>query len=376
MHTFSQCCGWLTSAVQRMFPARKPRATRAESPGLTRPVFRPSNPPDEMDPLVAKLLEEHRYALLLRPQIVESLNERQFAAAYEAFTEAMALTPEGPVVVEGWRDADETDDSGRLVRVETFYIDRYAVTNAQYYQFVRAGGYEDMALWDPEILPGVLEFVDRTGEPGPRFWENGTYPPGKANHPVVGVCWYEAAAYARWVGKRLPTDPEWVKAASWPIPAADARPIQRRFPWGDSPDPSRANLWATGIGDTAPVDAFPESASVGQVYQLVGNVWEWMANPFGAWGNAPQSLDVPRSLKSIRGGAFDTYFAHHASCQFQSGDSPLARKHNVGFRCAISEHSLCLTWGAKSNQSPSSATAAASLAEATAANVSFLETSP
>ncbi len=347
MHALSQCCGWLSSAVQLMLPARAARASQPESPGAARPAFRSSNPPDEMDPLVAQMLAEHRYTLLLRPQIAEGLNERQFSAAFEAFSDAMALAPEGAVEIEGWRDAEDSGEPGRVVRVETFYLDRYAVSNAQYQQFVQTGGYEDMALWEPEILAGVLEFVDRSGEPGPRFWENGAYPAGKANHPVVGVCWYEAAAYARWVGKRLPTDPEWIKAASWPIPAADARPIQRRFPWGDSPDPARANLWATGLGDTAPVDAFSSGVSVGQVHQMVGNVWEWTANPFGAWRVTPQPLDLPRSLKSIRGGAFDTYFAHHASCQFQSGDSPLARKHNLGFRCAVSDRALSLAWSAK-----------------------------
>ena len=91
------------------------------------------------------------------------------------------------------------------MRVDGYYLDRYPVTNAQYHQFVRHGGYEQMAIWDPEIWPAVLDFVDTTGHAGPRFWRDGRYPRGEDHHPVVGVSWYEAAAYARWVGKRLPT---------------------------------------------------------------------------------------------------------------------------------------------------------------------------
>lgn len=343
---------WLSSAVRRLLPVRnggapgrEPRVPR-KSRSLAPVKFRQSDPPDEMDGLVAQMLEQYRYSLLLRPQIAESLSERQFQAAREALNDHMALTPEGLTVVENWRRSDEVDQyNGRLVRVEAVYLDRYAVTNAQYKQFVDAGGYEDMALWEEQVWPGVLELVDRTGEPGPRFWEHGEYPPTKADHPVVGVCWYEAAAYTRWVGKRLPSDAEWVKAASWPVPASGDRPTQRKFPWGDSADRNRANIWSAGLGDTAPVDDFPGGASVGQIYQMVGNVWEWTCSNFCAAGASTVRLELPRALKSIRGGAFDTYFNNHAACQFQSGESPLARKHNIGFRCAVSVRDLAFTWG-------------------------------
>jgi len=94
---------------------------------------------------------------------------------------------------------------------------------------------------------------------GPRFWENGTFPRGKENHPVVGVSWFEAGAYARWVGKRLPTDPEWVKAASWPVFAEGDQPVQRRFPWGDAMDRNRINIWGSGFGATVPARALPRA---------------------------------------------------------------------------------------------------------------------
>ena len=130
----------------------------------------------------------------------------------------MALVPDGEVALE------ETD-SPRVVAVQRLFLDRYPVTNREYYEFVAAGGYQQMALWDESILPAVLDFVDRTDQPGPKYWENGCYPAGEERHPVVGVSWYEAAAYARWVGKRLPSDAEWVKAGCWPVPLVEHRPL-------------------------------------------------------------------------------------------------------------------------------------------------------
>ena len=135
-------------------------------------------------------------------------------------------------------------------------------------------------LWDPQVWPAVPDLVDRTGQPGPAFWQLGRYLPGEEDLPVVGVSWYEAQACARWMGKRLPTDAEWVKAACWPVATDGAAMIQRRFPWGDCLDRSRANLWGSGHDRVVAVNEFPAGASVGGMYQLVGNVWEWSASDF------------------------------------------------------------------------------------------------
>ena len=183
--------------------------------------------------------------------------------------------------------------------------------------------------------------LNQTGHPGPAFWTNAHFPSGQDQHPIVGVSWYEAAAYARWCGKRLPTNPEWEKTASWPSEIAASNRAQRRFPWGDTLDRTRANLWITGIGGTVPVAEFESGASVGGVYQLVGNVWEWTASNFGAFSFLEDELILSSTLKSIRGGAFDTYFESHATCQFESGEDPIARLHNIGFRCAVSLCDLC-----------------------------------
>ena len=222
----------------------------------------------------------------------------------------------------------------QVIRVPGVFLDRYPVTNRQYQEFVCSGGYEQMSFWDSHIWPAVLDFVDLTGAPGPRTWKNGRFPRGEDDHPVNGVSWYEAAAYARWVGKRLPTEAEWVKAGCWPVPLDEGTRVQRKYPWGESMDRSRCNLWGTGPGHVVAVTDYPAGVSVGGVHQLIGNVWEWTTGNFGAGGGPDLALPTP--MKSIRGGAFDTYFDNQATCQFRSGENPVARKHNIGFRCAVS----------------------------------------
>jgi len=254
--------------------------------------------------------------------------------------------------MESWRalnsakeDAEEEAAPGALVQVTTYYLDRHAVTNQRFQKFVDAGGYEDMSLWDQEIWPAVLSFSDQTDLPGPRFWRDGRHLEELRTHPVVGVCWYEAAAYARWVGKRLPTDPEWVKAASWPVSVGNRRPVQRKFPWGDTPADSPARLRSNDGRTTVGVDQYPEGATVGGVLQMVGNVWEWTADSFGAWEPPEARIETNSGMKSIRGGAFDTYFSNQAACQFQSGENPLSRRRNIGFRCALGAGDLVTTFG-------------------------------
>lgn len=304
-------------------------------------------PEDEMSVLIGDMLRHGRYGLLLRPAIASTLSEPQTRRARNLLEEAMSLVPEGHVVLGhpagqfvDAADRARTLPEHRTVWVEAVFIDRHPVTNRQFKQFVDEGGYDQMEIWDTEIWPAVLDFVDKGGATGPRFWTDGDYPPGLDDHPVVGVSWHEAAAYARWVGKRLPTDAEWTKAGSWPVPVAGNKLSQRKYPWGKSMDRTRANLWGAGRNETAPVGRFEGGASVGGVSGLIGNVWEWTASSFsitvpGTSAGAYGALVLPVPMKSVRGGAFDTYFDSQATCHFASGDEPLARKHNIGFRCAL-----------------------------------------
>lgn len=288
--------------------------------------------------LVDEMLAQGRYALLLRPQVVGNLSALQQQRANACLQSEMTVVPAGELLV-GIAEDDLAQEIGEafesgfaptIMQVDELLLDRYAVTNRQYLEFVRAGGYKQLALWDPAAWPAVSSFVDTTNQLGPRFWKHGSYPAGLAEHPVVGVSWYEACAYARWVGKRLPSDAEWEKAASWPLPLGDAGPRQRRFPWGDSMANGRANIWTAGREGTSPVDDFSAGCSAGGAYQLTGNVWEWTADDLA---DARVSLLFP--MKSIRGGAYDTYFENQATCQFRSAETPVNRKHNIGFRCAL-----------------------------------------
>ena len=334
----------LACTARRLAAWRRRTATvRAAAHGASAaPPRRQARTAEDPASLVEQMLAQQRYALLLRPQIAENLTDPEFTQACAVLEQNMALVPAGEVVVgdvdealqDGKIDADVLRSKlARLVEIEPVFLDRHPVTNAQFFEFVANGGYQELDIWDQEILAAVLDFVDRSGAPGPRFWRDGCFAPGEEHLPVVGVSWYEAGAYARWTGKRLPTDAEWVKAGCWPVSPRPGVWIERRYPWGNLFEPQKANLWASGEGRIVAVDRFAEGVSVGGVYQLIGNVWEWTGDNFGRAEDL--SLMLPTPMKSIRGGAFDTYFENQATCHFQSGESPLNRKHNLGFRLAL-----------------------------------------
>ncbi|HEX5470329.1 MAG TPA: SUMF1/EgtB/PvdO family nonheme iron enzyme [Lacipirellulaceae bacterium] len=299
--------------------------------------------PHSTDALVDELLANGRYALMLRAETKQHLTQFHIMKAIRQLDEAMALVPAGHVLIGqlaeisssacGQTEIDPKMARRNLVQVSPIYLDRYCITNAEYQRFVDSRGYEELEFWHEEALPALLDFVDQTGAPGPRFWSDGQYPAGDQRLPVVGVSWYEATAYARWVGKRLPTDAEWTKAAAWPVESAPGRVAQRRYPWGESFDVRRAHLYGSGHNVPVPVDEFPGGTSVGGVHQLIGNVWEWTSTPLAEAGDP--TLHVSESVMSIRGGAFDTYFENQASCHYQSGDQALARRRNIGFRLAL-----------------------------------------
>jgi iron(II)-dependent oxidoreductase len=299
--------------------------------------------PRSTDALVDELLANGRYALMLRPETKQHLSQSQLMRAIRQLDEAMALVPAGRVLVGqlaeisnstcGQTDVDPKLRQRDLVTVAPVYLDRFCVTNAEFQKFVDAAGYEQLEFWHEEALPALLDFVDQTGAPGPRFWNESQYPADDPHLPVVGVSWFEASAYARWVGKRLPTDAEWTKAAGWPVESAPGRVAQRRYPWGESFDVRRAHLYGSGHNAPVPVNEFPGGVSVGGIHQLIGNVWEWTSTPLA--DAADPTLHVSESVMSIRGGAFDTYFENQATCHFQSGDQALARRRNIGFRLAL-----------------------------------------
>jgi hypothetical protein len=201
----------------------------------------------------------------------------------------------------------------RVAELNPFAIDRYEVSNNQFAEFVRAGGYRNAALWPPGDRATVdAHYVDQTGLPAPRDWVNGEPAAGRSRYPVVNVSWREASAYCAWRGNRLPTLFEWEKASR------DGRTSRTGvlMPWGlydqQSLRARRANFSGT---DAAPVDAYPFASSPFGVYNMAGNVKEWLANRVGdGWGTTGGSWQDPMYLFSQVGS--------------QSDGSPV-----TGFRC-------------------------------------------
>jgi formylglycine-generating enzyme required for sulfatase activity len=201
-----------------------------------------------------------------------------------------------------------------------FLIDAHEVSNEDFARFVTAGGYANQGLW-PDTMsvdsrslprPEVLHrFVDRTNLPGPRTWSGGRFPEGKARHPVNGVSWYEASAYARWAGKELPTYAQWWRAAM--DTGSDG------FPWGTDTRTAekRANFSQSG---TREIGALPSGLSPFGCYDMAGNVREWL-----------RDAQAGDSRRSVTGGSFlDEIYMFEPSHIERFG--PAYANEAIGFR--------------------------------------------
>jgi formylglycine-generating enzyme required for sulfatase activity/tRNA A-37 threonylcarbamoyl transferase component Bud32 len=187
----------------------------------------------------------------------------------------------------------------RRVRLTDYFIDKYEVSNGEYKEFISGGGYLKRDLWKHSFVKdghpvswdeAMKAFVDRTGLPGPRSWSNQSFPDGKADHPVSDVTWYEAAAYAEFRGKQLPTVFQWEKAARNGVQGLAGTSI---MPWGvfypGDTLTGRANFGRASLPTTS--SEFGMSAF--GAYNMAGNVAEWTLNDSsagflatgGAWGD-------------------------------------------------------------------------------------------
>lgn len=225
-----------------------------------------------------------------------------------AAADGMVLVPAGPFIMgnnNDFYDNDSDEMPQHTVDLPAFFIDKYPVTNRDYAVFVKA-----------------------TGHGRPRYWsESEGIPPGKEEHPVVGVTYADAVAYAQWKNRRLPTEQEFEKACR----GTDAR----RWTWGNVFDKSRANV---GQDTTTPVTAYPTGISPYGGFEMSGNVWEWNSTWYELYPGSPPNRTVERFLgqqvKSVRGGSYGSDIGS-ARCADRGNKKPDEAGPSLGFRTAL-----------------------------------------
>ncbi|MGW5464308.1 ergothioneine biosynthesis protein EgtB [Streptomyces sp. NPDC003996] len=260
---------------------------------------------------------------------------------------AEVLVPGGPFTMgtsaEPW--ALDNERPAHVREVAPFWIDTTPVTNAAYRAFIEDGGYDTERWWTPEGWAHIKQHAITA----PLFWRRdgghwlrrrfGVTEAVPPDEPVLHVSWYEADAYARWAGRRLPTEAEWEKAARHD-PATGR---STRYPWGDAdPAPQHANLGQRHLRP-APAGSYPAGASPLGVRQLIGDVWEWTASdflPYPGFKAFPykeySEVFFGSEYKVLRGGSFAV---DPVACRgtFRNWDYPIRRQIFSGFRTARSE---------------------------------------
>lgn len=196
----------------------------------------------------------------------------------------------------------------RRVYLKGFYIDKFEVTNKDYKRFIGA-----------------------TGSRPPFEWSGNDFPKGTSDYPAVSINWYEADAYCRWLGRRLPSEEEWEKAAR----GTDGR----IYPWGNEYDQKKGNTGSAGIGRAVPVGSFEGDKSPYGVYDMAGNVIEWTASWYKPYpGSDLKSDDFGEKFKVVRGDSWGDsghyYLAHYSRASYRLNVKPEERFAFIGFRCA------------------------------------------
>ena len=223
----------------------------------------------------------------------------------EQDTEKLAAQVHGPDAAKYAKIFYRPETPQVLKHLDPFYIDRTEVTNADYLKFVKA-----------------------TGRPAPPYWEGRDCPKGLERLPVVNVTWQDADAYAKWLHKRLPTEPEWEFAAR----GCDGR----AFPWGAVFDRAKCNTKEADLRGPLPVGSFPTGASPFGCMDMCGNVSEWTKDPFEPYPNTVwESTEQDRRKRVFRGGSW-VVGCSDARVSSRFGAKEGEARATIGFRCADS----------------------------------------
>jgi iron(II)-dependent oxidoreductase len=302
--------------------------------------------------MLAQHEAQHQETVLQTIQIAElgyephrrdDAEPRRLAMPPPGLARSTVLIPAGefPVGTDDRRVAYDNERPAHLVTLPRFRMDAAPVTCGAYLDFIVDGGYRQKELWCEDGWRWLRE----GGAHHPASWirtSNGYVERnfGRVSaldptRPVVHVCWYEADAYARWAGKRLPTEEEWEVAAAIDL----ERGIARRYPWGDAP-PTRehANLDQRTFAPL-PIGAYPLGRSFFGCEQMLGDVWEWTASDFAPYRGFVafpyreySEVHFGRGYKVLRGGSWATRPVAIRNT-FRNWDLPQRRQIFAGFRC-------------------------------------------
>ena len=284
--------------------------------------------------------EVQEYVYLTRSTVEEKEVEEE--AARLPFEPQVVTIPEGPFLM-GTPESElyelkklgieqkklEREVPQHKVTLDEYAIARYPVTNAEFDRFIQDGGYDDPDYWTDT----GWKQKESEGWTQPRYWEDEKW--NDPSQPVVGVSWYEALAYCRWLSARsgreylLPSEAQWEKAAR----GTDGR----RYPWGDDWHPDRCNNKESGPGRTTPVGQYPEGDSLSGVGEMVGQVWEWCSSKYAPYRYKPD--DGREELagddtRILRGGSwYDSSPAGRCRCGYRFRLNPWNWFNLGGFRC-------------------------------------------
>ncbi|NJL47601.1 MAG: ergothioneine biosynthesis protein EgtB [Leptolyngbyaceae cyanobacterium SM2_5_2] len=226
-------------------------------------------------------------------------------------------------------DSLDNEQPAHQVLVSGFWLDPHPVTQADFRVFMEVGGYHESAYWSAQGW--AWQQAAQVNQP--RYWSD---EPTWDNHPVCGVSYYEAEAYAAFVGKRLPSEAEWERAACW---TTDGR-YRGLYPWGDDwPQPPRGNFGGNGGGTTV-VGRFASGQAGSELVDLIGNVWEWTASWFDGYAGfrafpyrGYSKVYFDQQHRVLRGGSWASWpWALRGT--LRNWYHPHVREIFSGFRCA------------------------------------------